>query len=295
MIPYLGIIDGHVVAGDDDLHADRNGFAAFTVVVEKRLVGIDTVGNRADLRARRRFALVEKGFHRARERIDAVPIGKRLSQVTAENAAGMLRGDVTHQLDGKARVVFDDPVDFLNRLSFGPEFDRAELQSLHENIAGARGDAADVDPVNIDGKEADQHVALRPGIDRSVHHGIVQMLTLNRGVIAQHDVAVVQPFAAIDSEPVAHGHADGVGDEDRHAAGALRDQFAVGAHQPDGKVFVFINVGTESGARDIRIDLISDRHEAVADDFECDGIDRVIVCAFGSFAFMSGLLDLFIV
>ena len=105
----------------------------------------------------------------------------------------MLRGDVTQQLDGHARVVLDDPVDFLNRLSLGPEFDRAELQSLHEDIAGARRDAADVDPVNIDGKEADQACALRPGIDRRVHHGVVQMLALNRGVIAEHDVAVVQP------------------------------------------------------------------------------------------------------
>ena len=121
------------------------------------------------------------------------------------------------------------------------------------------------------------------------------MLALNRGMIAQHDVAVVQPFAAIDSEPVAHGHADRVGNEDRHAAGALRDQFAVGAHQPDGEVLVFIDVRTESGARDIRIDLVSDRHEAVADDFERDGIDGVIVCAFGRFFFHSGLLDFFVI
>src|SRR5262245_7905174 len=104
----------------------------------------------------------------------------------------MLRGDVTQQLNWKTRVVFDDPVDFLNRLSPGPEFDRAELQPFHENIAGTRGDAANVDPVNIDGKEADQNGALRPGVDRSVHHRIVQMLSLNRGVIAYHHIAVVE-------------------------------------------------------------------------------------------------------
>jgi hypothetical protein len=57
---------------------------------------------------------------------------------------------------------------------------------------------------------------------------------------------------------MARCRADGVGDEDRHAAGALRDQLAVGAHEADRKVFVFINVGTESRARDIGIDLISD-------------------------------------
>ena len=35
----------------------------------------------------------------------------------------------------------------------------------------------------------------------------------------------------------------------------MRDQLAVGAHEADRKVFVFINVGTESRARDIGIDL----------------------------------------
>ena len=66
---------------------------------------------------------------------------------------------------------------------------------------------------NIDGKEADQrHGALRPGIDRSVHHGIVQMLALNRGVIAQYDVAAVQTARNHKQRAVAHRHADGVGE-----------------------------------------------------------------------------------
>ena len=93
-------------------------------------------------------------FTTARE-LDIVPIGQRLSQVAAQNAACILRRYVAHQFEGK-RVLFSDPVDFFNRLSFGPEFDRTDLQSLHENIAGARGDAADVDPMNIDGEETDQ-------------------------------------------------------------------------------------------------------------------------------------------
>src|SRR5262245_54801407 len=135
----------------------------------------------------------------------------------------MLRGDITEQLHRKARVVFDDPVDFLNRLSSGPEFDRAELQSLHENIAGARGDTADVDPVNIDGKEANQNETLWSSVDRSVHHCIVQMLSLNRGMVAHHHVAVVEAGGAIDCQTVADRHADGVGDEDWHTARALRD------------------------------------------------------------------------
>src|SRR5262249_15662229 len=127
------------------------------------------------------------------------------------------------QLHWKARVVFDDPVDFLNRLSPRPEFDRAELQSLHENIAGARGDTADVDPVNVDGKEANQNGALWSGVDWSVHHRIVQMLSLNRGMVAYPHVAGVGGGGPVGCQTVAHRHADGVGDEDRHTAGALRD------------------------------------------------------------------------
>src|SRR5262249_49797710 len=109
----------------------------------------------------------------------------------------MLRGDITEQLHRKTRVVFDDPVDFLNRLSSGPELDRGELQPLHKKIAGARGATADVDPVNIDGKEANQNGALWSSVDRSVHHRIVQMLSLNRGMVAYHHVAVVEAGGAI--------------------------------------------------------------------------------------------------
>src|SRR5215510_14731313 len=135
----------------------------------------------------------------------------------------MLRGDITEQLQWKTRVVFDDPVDFLNRLSPGPEFDRAKLQAFHEDVARAWGDAADVDPVNIDGKEANQNGALWSGIDWSVHHRVVKMLSLNRGMVAYHHVAVVEAGGAIGCQTVAHRHADGVGDEDWHTAGALRD------------------------------------------------------------------------
>jgi len=61
------------------------------------------------------------------------------------------------------------------------------------------------------------------------------MLTLNRGMIAHYHVAVVKAGGAVGCQPVAHRHADGVGDEDRHAAGALRDQVAVGADEADRK------------------------------------------------------------
>ena len=99
------------------------------------------------------------------------------------------------------------------------------------------------------------------------------MLALHGGVVAEHDVAVMQALAAVDRKPVAHRHADRVGDEGRHAAGALRDQLAVGVGQPDGEVVVLVDVGGKRRALDVGVDLIGDRDEAVADHFQRDGID----------------------
>ena len=114
------------------------------------------------------------------------------------------------------------------------------------------------------------------GVDRRVHNGVVQMLALNRRVIAQDHVAAMQSLAAIDGKAVAHGHADRVGDEHRHAAGALRDQLAIRADESDSEVFILVDVGTESRARDVGVDLIGDRNDAVADHFEGDGVDGMI-------------------
>ena len=48
------------------------------------------------------------------------------------------------------------------------------------------------------------------------------MLPLNRRVIADDYVAFVEIFPAVGLQTVAHRHADRIGNEDRHAAGALR-------------------------------------------------------------------------
>ena len=103
------------------------------------------------------------------------------------------------------------------------------------------------------------------------------MLALNRRVIAYDHVTVVQTVASVDGQPIAHGHADRVGDEHRHAAGALRDQLAIRADESDGKVFVFVDVRAERRARNIRVNLISDRNDAMTDHFECDRIDGVVL------------------
>src|SRR5688500_3650681 len=188
----------------------------------------------------------------------------------------MLRRDVAQELHRKAGVVFDDAIDFLKRSTLGPELDRAALQTFPEYIAGTRRNAADVEPMDVDLAKTDQRAVRGSGVDRRVHDRVVQMLALNRRVIAQNHVAALQAPATVDGKAVAHGHADRVGDEDGHAAGALRDQLAIGAYESDGEIFVLVDVGTESRARDVRIDLIGDRNNAVADHFEGDGIDGMI-------------------
>ncbi len=122
-------------------------------------------------------------------------------------------------------------------------------------------------------KKPIKRAALRPGVDRRVHHRVVEVLALHRGVVAEHDVAVMQPLLAVDLQSVAHRHADRVGDERRHAASALRDQLALGADQPDGEIVVLVDIGRERRALDVGVDLVGDRDEAVADHFQRDRID----------------------
>ena len=94
------------------------------------------------------------------------------------------------KIDREPRVVLDDAIDLLDRLAFRPELDRAELQALHEDVGGvAARHAADIDPMHIDREKADQRLGRGPGIDRRVHHRVVEMLALHGGVIADDDIA----------------------------------------------------------------------------------------------------------
>ena len=150
-----------------------------------------------------------------------------MGEIAAQETATELRLDIAEQFQRKARVVLDDPVDLFDGLALRPELDRAKLQPFHENICGRIGHradsrAADIDPMAVDGEKADQLIAIGTGKDRRVHDRVVEMLPLNRRVIADDYVAFVEIFLAVGLQTVAHRYADRIGNEDRHAAGALR-------------------------------------------------------------------------
>src|SRR5439155_14897493 len=90
---------------------------------------------------------------------------------------------------------------------------------------------------------------------------------------AQHHVAVKKTRAPVDREPIAYRHADGVGDERRHAAGALRDQLTIGAGEAHREIVVLVDVRAECRALDIGVDLIGNADEAMPDHFQSDRID----------------------
>ena len=187
--------------------------------------------------------------------------------------------DVAEQFQRKTRVVFDDAINLFDGLALRPELDRAQLEAFHEDIGGRIGDradgrTADVDPVAVDGEKTDQLIAVGTGEDRRVHDRVIKMLALDRRVIAEHNITFVEIFSAIDFQSVPHRHAHGIGDEDRHAAGALRQQFAVGADEAHGVVLVFVDVRAERRARHIGIDLIADGNDAMPDHFQSYRIDR---------------------
>ena len=131
--------------------------------------------------------------------------------------------------------------------------------------------AADIDPVDVDGEEAEQGRTVRPGVDRRVHDCVVQVLPLHGGMIADHNIAVIEPTVGL--QPVTDRGPDGIGDEGRHAARRLGDELPVHVHQPDREVLVFVDIGTECRARDVGVDLVGDGNDAEPDDLERDRID----------------------
>ena len=84
------------------------------------------------------------------------------------------------------------------------------------------------------------------------------MLTLHRRMVAEDHVAFEDALPAEHRKAVTHAGADGVGDEDGHSAVALGDETAFVVGHADGVVLVFVDVGTEGGARHVGVDLVVD-------------------------------------
>src|SRR5262245_31525290 len=94
------------------------------------------------------------------------------------------------------------------------------------------------------------------------------MLALDGSMIAEANITLVEIVAAVDFYSVLYRHADGIGNKDRHAAGALGQQLSLNTNKANGVVLVFVDVRAECRARHIGVDLIADRDNAMADHFK---------------------------
>ena len=56
----------------------------------------------------------------------------------------------------------------------------------------------DIDPVAVDGEEADQLTATGTGKDGRVHHSVVEVLSLNAAMVTDHHVPFVEILTAVD-------------------------------------------------------------------------------------------------
>ena len=84
--------------------------------------------------------------------------------------------------------------------------------------------------------------------------------------------ASVKSVASVNFQPVAHGGAENVGDEQRHATAALPEKPAAGVDDPDSVVLVFVDERTVGGAGDVEVNLIGDRNQPSPDNFDRDGV-----------------------
>src|SRR5262245_61816690 len=100
------------------------------------------------------------------------------------------------------------------------------------------------------------------------------MLALDGSMIAEDNITLVEIVAAVDFQSVLYRHADGIGNKDRHAAGALGQQLSLNANKAHSVVLVFIDVRAEGRTRHVGVDLIADGDNAMPDHLQGYGIDR---------------------
>ena len=102
------------------------------------------------------------------------------------------------------------------------------------------------------------------------------MLALHSGVVAHDDVAEMQTLEPVYLQSVAHRGADRVGNEWRHAAGALRHEATGDVRHANGEVIIFVNIWAEGRSLDIRVNLVGRRDQPETDHFQRDRIDGFV-------------------
>ena len=175
--------------------------------------------------------------------------------------------------------MLDHPHPFEHRLTARTQLHSAELDAFLKDIGGElrqRADVAapDVDPVHHHHHEADQHRELRR-IDWRVHGDVVEVLADRSGVIGYDDVTLVKLVRAVELQPVLNRRAHHIGNEHRHARGALADQVAVRIHDTHCVVLVFVDVRAERGSCDVYVDFVGDGHKPPPNHFNGDGVERL--------------------
>ena len=79
---------------------------------------------------------------------------------------------------------------------------------------------------------------------------------------------------AVQRQAIEHRQTQDIGQKDRNAPARLGDQAALGIDHAYRIVLVLVDKGAVGGARQVGLDLIGNRLQQLADDFQGDRIDR---------------------
>jgi hypothetical protein len=177
----------------------------------------------------------------------------------------------------------DQAVDFLHRLAARAQLHGTELDAFLKDVGRIFRERTDdapahVEPVHDDDEERDQGVPIGRE-HRRVHHHIVKVLPDGPAIVGDDDIALVELLLAVDRESVADGRAEHIGNEERHAAGALRQQPAVRIDDANRIVLVLIDDRAVSRAGNVGVDLIRDRNQPPPDHLDSDRLGTHVSAA----------------
>ena len=269
---HVGEVDLHLVALDGHLHADRDALAHLqAVVVHEGLGLVHTVGNRQGVLPRQDLRgvhdLADGGLHR----VVAVALHQLQKAPLAGGDGGDLRAQVTQGPLGQAHVHGNDVNQVLVHHAGLLVLDDGHLDALGEDVGGDLAEAAAyVQPVRHAAGKANELALVE---HRHGEGEVVQVAARGVGVVGDQDVARLDVLVA--KVPDLGFHRLGHAPDEHGQAQADGDRLTFLGEQAYGEIQRLINDEVVGRAHEVGLHFLGHGKQAVADDLDDDGVDRL--------------------
>ena len=267
------VVEAHLRAVDLDHDLEWHGRVVHAIGVHLSAADVAAIGQLLEPAAHDGLAVGVDARGALAEALESVPLDEpRQCRCTGAHADDR-RVDVAGHHLRHARVGDREAVDVLDEPTPGVELDAREDRALLEyvdRVGGVGILAADVEPVRLDGRVADE----LPGGEHRHHHGhVLRVRARAVGHVVEHDVARLE--RALPAHGLHGGaHAEAHRAHERGQARCLREHRDIAVVERRGEVEHLVDDGRERRAHERALHLLGGRVQALADDLRRNRIHR---------------------